>query len=173
MKPRKHTKKQKQGPLREPASPAAPDAAQTAFPVVAIGASAGGLEALRRFFQVMPVDRRIAFVVIVHLSPDHVSHFAELLRGSTRMRVTQIGNDDRVEPGHVYVIPPNRFVRIEDGVLRLDPTTQRPAIPRPIDYFLRSLAEERQERAVAIILSGTDTDGTLGVKEIKIAGGMA
>src|SRR5258707_1169701 len=131
MNARKQTK---QGAVRGLASPATPDAAPAAFPVVAIGASAGGLEALRRFFQVMPADRRIAFVVIVPLSPDHVSHFAELLRGSTKMRVTQIDDDDRVEPGHVYVIPPNRFVRIEAGVLRLDPTTQRPAIPRPIDY---------------------------------------
>src|SRR4051812_47024370 len=99
-----------------PAGETKDDAARAAprtFPVVAIGASAGGLEALRRFFQAMPTDRRIAFVVIVHLSPDHVSHFAELLRGSTKMRVTQIGDHDRVEPGHVYVIPPNRFVRVE------------------------------------------------------------
>src|SRR4051812_13880101 len=100
---------------RAGAAPAAGAAASPppVFPVVAIGASAGGLEALRRFFQAMPADRRIAFVVIVHLSPDHVSHFAELLRGSTKMRVTQIGDHDRVEPGHVYVIPPNRFVRVE------------------------------------------------------------
>jgi two-component system, chemotaxis family, CheB/CheR fusion protein len=180
MKPKKDPKNGKKSARRArpppsvasaPAAPASAPAGQ-AFPVVAIGASAGGLEALRRFFQAMPADRRVAFVVIVHLSPDHVSHFAELLRGSTSMPVAQIDKGDRVEAGHVYVIPPNRFVRIEDGVLRLDPTTQRPVIPRPIDHFLRSLAEERQEHAVAVILSGTDSDGTLGVKEIKIAGGM-
>jgi two-component system CheB/CheR fusion protein len=147
-------------------------AAAAAFPVVAIGGSAGAVEALRRFFRAMPSDRRIAFVVVVHLDPNHVSYMSELLAASTRMKVSEIRDGEKVEPGHVYVIPPNRFVRIAGGALRLDEATPRPIIPMPIDYFLRSLAEDQQERSVCIIITGTDRDGAQGAKEIKAGGGM-
>ena len=130
---------------------------------VAIGASAGGLDALKRFFGAMPAHPGLAFIIVVHLSPHHASLLAEILANSTTMPVTQAGEGDRVEAQHVYVIPPNHFLRIEGGVLHLEPTVSRPAVPMPIDYFMRSLAADQQGAAIGIVLTGADHDGTLGL----------
>jgi two-component system, chemotaxis family, CheB/CheR fusion protein len=141
--------------------------------VVGMGASAGGLEAFTRFFRTMPPDSGMAFVVIQHLDPTHESLTAELLGRHTTMPVRQVAGDTAVERDHVYVIPPNRDLGIGEGVLRLTPPPARRAIRMPIDFFFRTLADDQQERAIGIVLSGSGTDGTLGLKEIKTVGGMA
>ncbi len=144
----------------------------TDFPIVAIGASAGGLEALSKFFSAMPAPTGLGFVVIPHLDPTHVSHLPELLRRHTPMPVAQAQDGAQVQADHVHIIPPNASLTIKRGVLRLGAAVARPGIPRPIDGFLRSLAEYQQERAICIILSGTGSDGTLGLKAIKAEGGL-
>jgi two-component system CheB/CheR fusion protein len=151
--------------------PAAPGPAVVG-PVVGIGASAGGLNAFKKFFAGMPGDSGMSFVLIQHLDPTHESLTAELLGKHTTMSVVQVESDMRVEPNHVYVIPPNRYLSISSGVLRLSVPVERRGLRMPVDLFLRSLAEDQREHGIGIILSGTGTDGTLGVKEIKAAGGM-
>src|SRR3569832_1704692 len=140
--------------------------------IVAIGASRPPAEALKQFFTAMLPHPRLAFVVIVHLSPHRVSQMAELLANATAMPVTQAKQGDEVLPGHVYVIPPNHYLGIRKGVLHLKETVNRPAIPMPIDHFMRALAEDQQGGGVGIVLTGADHDGTLGLKEIKAAGGL-
>ncbi len=139
----------------------------SAFPIVGIGASAGGLEALEAFFKNVPPNSGMAYIVIQHLDPTHTDIMAELLQRATLMRVSQITDRVRVEPGCVYVIPPNKDLSILHGVLHL----LAPAAPRglrlPIDYFFRSLADDQQERSVGVILSGMGSDGTLGLRAIK------
>lgn len=142
------------------------------FPVVAIGASAGALEALKHFFKAMSIPNGMAFVVVVHLDPEHVSHLPELLSQCTAMGVTQVLDGERVEENHVYLIPPKKSLTLENGCLHLDTVVARPHIPMPIDHFLRSLAEDQQDRSIALILSGTGSDGTLGLKEIKAVSGL-
>ena len=137
-----------------------------------MGASAGGLDAFTRFFRAMPPDSGMAFVLVQHLDPTHESLTAELLGRHTRMPVRQVAGDTPVEADRVYVIPPNKDLSIHQGVLRLTPPVEPRAMRTPIDFFFRTLAEDRQERAIGIILSGTGTDGTLGLTEIKAAGGM-
>src|SRR5262245_51946771 len=143
-----------------------------AISVVGIGASAGGLATFESFFRAMPSDSGVAFVLIQHLDPTHQSLTAELLARHTRMPVVQVERDTPVEPDHVYVIPPNKYLSIERGTLRLTVPSEPRGMRMPVDLFLRSLAADRQEKAVGIILSGTGTDGSLGLKEIKAAGGM-
>jgi two-component system, chemotaxis family, CheB/CheR fusion protein len=140
--------------------------------IVALGASAGGLEALQGFFGAMPADPRLAFVVITHLAPQHDSHMAELLGRASAMPVTEATEGVRVEAGHVYVIPPGCLMDIRDGTLRLGPPATPPASLRTIDHFMCALAEDQQERSAGIVLSGADHDGTAGLKEIKAAGGL-
>ena len=159
---------------QNPAGPSTAQAPEANFPVVVgMGASAGGLEAFTRFFRTMPADSGMAFVVIQHLDPTHESLTAELLGKHTKMPVRQVAGDTAVERDHVYVIPPNRDLGIGQGVLRLTPPPARRATRMPIDFFFRTLAEDQQERAIGIVLSGSGTDGTLGLKEIKTVGGMA
>jgi two-component system CheB/CheR fusion protein len=140
--------------------------------VVALGASAGGLEALQDFFRGMPADARFAFVVITHLPPQHESRMAEVLRRASAMPVSEAEDHEAIAPGRVYVIPPNRLMSIKDRVLLLETVVPRPTVPHPIDHFMRALAEDQQERSVGIVLSGADHDGTGGLKEIRAAGGM-
>jgi two-component system, chemotaxis family, CheB/CheR fusion protein len=140
--------------------------------IVAIGASAGGLEALQGFFGAMPRDPRLAFVVITHLAPLHPSRMAELLGRASAMPVTEAQDGQRVEAGRVYVIPPDRRMGIREGALCLEQAAPRSPILRTIDHFMRELAEDQQERSVGIVLSGADHDGTAGLKEIKAAGGL-
>ena len=143
------------------------------FPIVGIGASAGGLETLNAFFSVMPPDSNMAFVVIQHLSPEHKSIMASLLDKHTRMPVRQIKDGMKLEPGHVYLNPPGKNVAVFNSSLHLLKPVKSGAINMPIDFFFRSLSEDQGEKAIGVILSGTASDGTLGIKSIKGEGGMA
>jgi len=142
------------------------------FPVVGIGASAGGLEALEHFLSRVPKNSGMAFVIVQHLDPTRRGIMPELLQRATDMKVVQVKDRTLVQPNCVYVIPPNKDMSILHGVLHL----LEPASPRglrlPIDFFLRSLAQDQQERGVCVILSGMGSDGTLGLRAIKEKGGV-
>ena len=149
--------------------------AQAGFPIVGIGASAGGLSAFEAFFSGMPadVDPGMAFVLVQHLAPDHKSILTDLIQRYTRMQVSEVTDGMAVQPNCAYIIPPNRDMAFLNGTLQL----MEPSAPRgqrlPIDFFFRSLAQDQHERAICIILSGTGSDGTLGLRAIKGEGGMA
>lgn len=145
---------------------------RTVLPIVGIGASAGGLDAFKKFFSAMPADSGLAFVLIQHLDPTRESLTAELVGTYTRMRVVQVEDEIRVEPNRVYVIPPNAYLSVRERTLRLSAPTAPRSLRMAVDFFLRSLAEDQHENAIGVILSGTGTDGTLGLKEIKAGGGM-
>ena len=142
------------------------------FPVVGIGASAGGLEALEQFFQNMPVDSGMAFVVIQHLDPNHVGIMPELLQRTTLMKVVQVSDHLLVQANHVYVIPPNKSMSILNGYLYLFEPVELRGLRLPIDYFFRSLAEDMRDKSIGIILSGMGSDGSSGVKVIKEKDGI-
>lgn len=150
-------------PLPKPAKP---------FPIVGLGASAGGLDALEKFLAHVPDDSGIAFVVVTHLHPGHVSLLPELLGKCTRMPVRTAADGLVVEPNTVYMSLPDGYLAILQGTLHLMPPDEAGVLRLPIDYFFRSLAEDQQEKAIGIVLSGTGTDGSLGLKAIKGAGGM-
>ena len=140
--------------------------------VVALGASAGGLEAIEQFLQGVPEQSGLAFVVVQHLDPTHPGVLPELLQRRTRMPVVQVKDGTRVAPDHVYVIAPNKDLSILRGVLHLlDPMEAR-GLRLPIDGFLRALARDQRSSSVAVILSGMGTDGTLGLKAVKESGGL-
>lgn len=142
------------------------------FPIVGIGASAGGLEALEQFLEHMPQGTGMALVIIQHLDPTHKGVMPELLQRVTAMQVIQVKDRTVVEPDHVYVIPPNKDMSFLHGVLYLlDPTAPR-GLRLPIDFFFRSLADDRRERSIGVILSGMGTDGTMGLKAIKEKAGV-
>ena len=142
------------------------------FPVVGIGASAGGLEAFSGLLAALPVDTGMAFLIVQHLDPTHESKLAELLARTTSMAVVQASSGLRVEPNRVYVIPPATDMALAHGAIVLKPR-EPSAIPHlPVDYLFRSLAEEQQGRAIGVVLSGTGSDGTLGLCEIKAVGGI-
>ena len=143
------------------------------FPIVGMGASAGGVEALQRLFKSLPPARGIAYVVVVHLAPAHPSHLANILANSSSMPVVQVLGDIAIEPNTIYVIPPNHYLILDSGFLHLQEMPQPRPLPIAIDRLLISLAEELQERAICIILTGADHDGTIGLKAIKAEGGMA
>ena len=144
------------------------------FPIVGIGASAGGLAAFEAFFAGLPAgsDPGMAFVLVQHLAPDHKSILTELIRRYTRMQVFEVEDGMKVQANCAYIIPPNRDMAFLNGTLQL----LEPMAPRgrrmPIDFFFRSLAQDQHERAIGIVLSGTGSDGTLGVRAIKAEGGM-
>jgi two-component system CheB/CheR fusion protein len=142
------------------------------LPIVGIGASAGGLEAFEAFFCACPADSGMAFVLVTHLNPDHESLLTEILQRSTAMPVAQALDQVVVAPDHVYIIPPNREMAILHGVLQLSVPKLARGMRKPIDAFLRSLAEDQAERAIGVILSGAATDGTLGLRAILGAGGV-
>lgn len=159
---------------RKSAGPAEPHSAPAAgFPVVGIGASAGGLEAFEQFFRHVATDCGMAFVLVPHLDPGHASILTEILQRTTAMPVVEAQDQMKVAPNGVYVIPPNRDMAIFHGVLQLSVPVQPRGQRMPIDAFLRSLADDQGERAVGIILSGTGTDGTLGLRAILGAGGIS
>ncbi|MBP6738980.1 MAG: PAS domain-containing protein [Leptospiraceae bacterium] len=145
------------------------------FPIVGIGASAGGLAAFEAFFSGMPpiVNPDMAFVIVQHLAPDHKSILTELIQRYTRMKVLEVEDGIKVEPNCAYIIPPNREMSFLNGSLFL----REPSSPRgqrlPIDFFFRSLALDQKQKAICIVLSGNGNDGTLGVRAIKGEGGMA
>jgi two-component system CheB/CheR fusion protein len=138
--------------------------------IVALGASAGGLEPLKLFFGAMPANSRLAFVVVTHLPANHVSHLPELLDRAGPLQVSQARDGEQVAGGHVYVIPPGTLMGIRDGTIRLEPSPERPPVPKPIDHFMATLADDAGDRSVGIVLSGTDHDGTAGLKAIRAAG---
>lgn len=153
--------------------PAEGVAAKVRFPIVGMGASAGGLEACEQFFRKMPVDSGMAFVLVSHLAPDHVSLLTEILQRTTRMTVLEAREQMDVAPNVVHVIPPNCDMTIAHGRLTLNPPTQRRGLRLPIDAFFRSLAEDQGELAIGIIFSGTGRDGTQGLSAILGAGGVS
>ena len=142
------------------------------FLVVGVGASAGGLEAFTLLLKHLPADTGFAFVLVQHLDPVHESVLTELLARASSMPVLEVTNNLRVEPNHVYVIPPNMNMAIAKGVLKLSARQQTAGEYRSIDFFLKSLAEDQRDRAIGVILSGTASDGTLGLKAIKAEGGI-
>jgi len=142
------------------------------FHIVCIGASAGGIEAVSALLAELSPDSGMAFVVVQHLDPKHVSMLAEILARKSCIPVATVENRMRVEPNHAYVIPPGKDVVIGNGVMQLSPRTQTPGVHRPIDHFLRSLAEDHGDKAIGVILSGMGSDGSLGIEEIKAAGGI-
>jgi two-component system CheB/CheR fusion protein len=175
-------KKQRQRGLRKraaipgktppPSADDAPSAGRSTFPIVGIGASAGGLEALELFLQNVPAESGMAFVIVQHLDPTRAGIMPELLQRATAMKVIQVKDRTRVKPDCVYVIPPNKEMSILRGVLHLlDPVAPR-GLRLPIDFFLRSLADDAEERSIGVILSGMGTDGTLGLKAIKGKAGV-
>jgi two-component system CheB/CheR fusion protein len=142
------------------------------FPVVGIGASAGGLPALVRLFENMPTIHEMAFVVILHLSPKHPSSAASILQRATRMPVVQVSSKAQIEPGHVYVIAPNQHMSMVDGLLMVDELERPRGQHIAIDLFFRTLGLVHRERAIAIVLSGTGSDGAVGLTKIKEQGGV-
>ena len=142
------------------------------IPIVGIGASAGGLSALEGFFAKFPVDSRIAFVIIQHMDPTQKSMLVPLLSKITSMKVSQIEEGMRIEPNCIYVTPPNRYVTIMERKLYLIEPKEGETVRLPIDHFFNRLSEEMGERAIAIVLSGTGSDGTLGMKAVKGVGGL-
>lgn len=142
------------------------------FPIVGIGASAGGLEALQELFDHLPSDTGMAFVVVTHQHPGHASLLPELLARETEMAVVPVTDGTKALPNHIYVATPGGCLAIHDGTLRrIEDDTK--SVRLPIDSFFRSLAEDQNEYAICIVLSGTGSDGTLGLKAIKAASGMA
>jgi two-component system CheB/CheR fusion protein len=142
------------------------------FPVVGIGASAGGLAALRTFFEHMPADCGMAFVVVLHLSPKHESSADRILQTATRMPVQQVTQPTLVEKNHIYVIPPAMDLGMNDGYLRVTPPSRARGAHVAIDLFLRTLADVHATHAAGVILSGTGSDGSVGLSRIKEQGGV-
>jgi two-component system, chemotaxis family, CheB/CheR fusion protein len=147
--------------------------AQGSFPIVGIGASAGGLEAFRRLLGALPKSTGMAYVLVQHLDPHHESILAELLSEVTQMEVAEVKGDVRVVPNRVYVIPPSKGLILVDGMLKLVPRSSPGAAHMPIDSFLKTLADVQGSQAIGVILSGMGTDGTLGLRAIEAAGGIA
>ena len=149
------------------------DPEQLSFPIVGIGASAGGLESFSRLLQHIPADTGMAFVFVQHLAPRHASMLASLLSRATAMPVMEAEHGTLVKPNHVYVIPPNTLITLAGAVLELQPRPEERGAPRPIDHFFRSLATQRKTLAIGVILSGADSDGALGLQAVREEGGIA
>lgn len=144
------------------------------FPVVGIGASAGGLDAFKKLLKAISVDSGMAYVLVQHLDPNHESMLTEILQKIAPIPVLEIADDIKVMPDHIYVIPSNKIMVATDGVLLLAPRPEKSNTVRylPIDYFFNSLAIVHQTHAIGVVLSGTGSDGTLGLKAIKDYGGI-
>ena len=142
------------------------------FPIVGIGASAGGLEAFQQLLSHLPRDINMAFILVQHLDATHESHLIDILSRGTRLPTLAASEGDRVRPGHIFIIAPNTCLAISEGLLRVTPRDQLPGLHLPIDHLFRSLAAEQQGRSIGVVLSGTGADGTLGLCEIKGAGGI-
>ncbi|MBV9087960.1 MAG: hypothetical protein JOY79_10780, partial [Acidobacteriaceae bacterium] len=176
---RSQGKEKEQNPISEATTPDAADAILETTPrtdddcvVVGVGASAGGLEAFTELLKPLPERPGMAFVLITHLDPKHESAMTELLGRSVAIEVTQVHDGMKVVPDRVYVIPPNRTMTIQDGILRLEERSPDSSPPMPIDTFFRSLATACGKNAIGVVLSGTASDGTLGVAAIKNEGGI-
>jgi len=173
--PAKRSPKKSQNP--PPGNPNPPQSNSPAesndvFPVVGIGASAGGIEAFTQLLSHLPIDTGMAFVLVQHLAPHQESMLSVILSRTTRMPVTEVQDGMKVEPNHVYVIPPNAKMTIADGHLRLMPREQVRGQFMSVDAFFLSLAHNRGDKAIGVVLSGGDADGARGLEEIKAAGGI-
>src|ERR1700690_3972110 len=143
------------------------------FPIVAIGASAGGLEACRKLLDALPADNGMAFILVQHLDPSHDSMMVDLLAGNTAMPVLQASDGMAIERERVYVIPPGVYLSVDDkGALRLSRPQARHGMRLPFDFLLNSLARECGARTVCVVLSGTGADGSLGLRAVKAKGGL-
>jgi two-component system CheB/CheR fusion protein len=172
MKKRSGSKEKKQDPTEIKEKEILPREKRDGFPIVGIGASAGGLEALEKFLSHVPEKSGMAFVIIQHMDPTHKGIMVEILQRVTPMKVAQVMDGTRVRPDCVYVIPAGKDMSILHGTLRLfDPLTPR-GLRLPIDFFFCSLAEDRQRESIAVILSGMGSDGTLGIRAIKEKAGI-
>ncbi|MFA5267449.1 MAG: chemotaxis protein CheB [Methanoregula sp.] len=149
------------------------DAPDHRFPIIGIGASAGGLEVFELFFKTMPADSGMAFVLVPHLDPGHASMLSDILQRNTTMPVHEAGDQTPIEPDHVYIIPPGRDMAVFHGVLNLSVPEKSGGLRHPIDSFFRSLAEDQGEWAICIIFSGSGSDGTLGLRAVHGAGGIS
>jgi two-component system, chemotaxis family, CheB/CheR fusion protein len=143
------------------------------FPIVGIGSSAGGLDALQKLFGAMPPESGFAFVVVAHLDPTHESQLAELIARCTTIPVTEVEEPVTVEPDHVYVIAPNQQLTFEGDVLRPSRPSEVRGERYPLDVFFRSLAEHQGNCAIGMVLSGTGTSGAQGLRAVKAEGGIA
>ncbi|HEV2694144.1 MAG TPA: chemotaxis protein CheB [Verrucomicrobiae bacterium] len=153
-------------------SKTAATSAKPSFPIIGIGASAGGLEALEQFLGRVPVAGGMAFVIVQHLDPTHKGIMPQLLQRATGLKVIQVRERTAVRPDCVYVIPPNKDMSLLHGVLHLLAPTAPRGLRLPIDFFFRSLAQDQQERSIGVILSGMGSDGTLGLRAIKEKAGV-
>ena len=142
------------------------------IPVVGIGASAGGLEAITRLLKTLPADPGMAFLVVQHLDPNRASLLTEILSKATAMPVVEAAEGTVVGPDHVYVLPPATNMALDQGALALRPRAETGGVPMPIDYLFRSLAQDQGSRSIGVVLSGGGTDGSLGLEAIKGEGGI-
>lgn len=163
--PKRSPNKKKNNPAKIPSS-------NYSFYVVGIGASAGGLDALERFFGNMPENSGMAFIVVSHLDPNHISIMPELIQKSTKMKLFQAEDGMTIKPNSVYVAPPNRDLAIFHGIIQLIEPLQPHGFRLPIDFFFKSLSEDLGEKAICVILSGMASDGTAGLKAVKSELGM-
>ena len=154
------------------AAPAAHARHRLPFPVVGIGASAGGVEVVRQLFKAMPVDTGCAFVVVMHLAAERPSMLDALVARCTTMPVLQVDNASDVLPNHVYIASPGNYLRLEGNRLRVEPIVTRPPKSVAIDRFMVTLAAHQAELAIGVVLSGADADGSIGLKAIKSEGGL-
>ncbi len=145
---------------------------QNLFPVVGIGASAGGLDAFKKLIAPIPEDSGMAYILVQHLHPKHDSALSEILQRVSKIPVIEISDNVKVSPNNIYVIPSNKMLIATDGILKLSPREAANKINLPIDIFFSSLAEVHQTHAIGVILSGTGSDGTAGLKHIKDSGGL-
>ena len=167
-KPKADTQVKASSTVEEPKT----DPPEASFPIIGIGASAGGLEALQLFLENVPEKSGMAFVVVQHLDPTRKGFLVDLLNRATSMQVFQVKDNISVQPDCVYIIPPNKDMQLFHGALHLfDPVAPR-GLRLPVDFLFRSMADDRQERAIGVILSGMGTDGTLGLKALKEKGGV-
>ncbi len=153
-------------------APTAQPPGRLPFPVVGIGASAGGVEVVRQLFKTMPVDTGCAFVIVMHLAPDRPSMLDALVARCTSMPVQQVEGESPVQPNHVYITSPGNYLLLEGGRLRVEPIKTRPPKSVAIDRFLVTLAAHQADLAVGVVLSGADGDGSIGLKAIKSEGGL-
>jgi len=153
-----------EGPARPPAT--------DLFPIVAVGGSAGSLRAFQALLEGLPADADLAIVIVSHQEADRPSVLAEILGRSTRMPVTQVVEGERVERGHVYLSAPGRYMTLQDGKFHLAEGVERGRPPLPVDYFMRALAHDQRSRVVGVVVSGTGSDGTLGLAAIRSEAGL-
>ncbi|MGL5114581.1 MAG: chemotaxis protein CheB, partial [Beijerinckiaceae bacterium] len=147
-------------------------ASQADFLIIAIGASAGGLDACRRLLDALPDTSGMAFILVQHLDPNHDSLLVDLLASHTTMTVSQAKEGDRLAPDHLHVIPPGVYLSVSGGTLHLSEPEARHGARLPFDFLLRTLAEDRARQTICVILSGTGADGSEGIKALKATGGL-